>query len=63
MKAIEAAVMSKLKAQRGQEEALALWKVLCAAYERSGVDGVQEHLDGLCRLPEDDEEAAEEVEP
>jgi hypothetical protein len=63
MKAIEAAVTSRLQAQRGQEEAMALWKWLWAAYERNGVEGAQEHLDGLLQLPDEDDGAAEEVEP
>jgi len=63
MKAIEAAVTSKLQAQRGHEEALALWKALWSAYEHGGVEGAQEHLDGLRQVPGDDDGAAEEVEP
>lgn len=62
MKAIEAAVISKLQAQRGQEEALALWKALWAKYERDGVEGAQAHLEGLLRLPDEDDGAAEEGE-
>ncbi len=63
MKAIEAAVTSKLQAQRGQEEALALWKALWAAYQRGGVENAQAHLDGLRQLPDEDDGAAGEVEP
>lgn len=63
MKAIEAAVMSKLQAQRGQEEAVALWKALWSAYERGGAEGAQQHLEGLRQLPDEDDGAAEEVEP
>jgi hypothetical protein len=63
MKAIEEAVRSHLQSQRGQEEALALWKALWAAYERGGVEGAQEHLDGLRQLPDEDDDAAEEIEP
>ncbi|WP_437618567.1 hypothetical protein [Sorangium sp. So ce1151] len=60
MKTIEAAVTSKLRAQRGHEEALALWKALWAAYESGGVEGAQAHLDGLCELPENGDDADEE---
>jgi hypothetical protein len=63
MKAIEAAVTSKLQAQRGQEEALALWKALWAAYELGGVENAQAYLDGLRPPPGEDDGAAEEVEP
>jgi hypothetical protein len=63
MKAIEAAVTSKLRAQPGHEEALALWTAIWAAYERGGVEGVQEHLDGLLQPPDEDEDRTEEVEP
>ncbi len=62
MKPIEASVMSKLQAQRGQEEAVALWNALWSAYERGGVEGAQEHLDGLRQLPDEDDGAAEEAE-
>jgi len=62
MKAIESAVTSKLQAQRGQEEAQALWKALWAAYEGGGVEGAQQHLDGLRQLPGEDDGASEEVE-
>jgi hypothetical protein len=63
MKAIGAAVTSKLQAQRGQEEAVALWEALWAAYQRGGGEGAEEHLALLRQLPGEDDGTAEEVEP
>ena len=60
---IEAAVTAELEAQRGQEEAVALWKARWAAYQRAGVEGAQGHLDQLLRQPDAEGSARREVEP
>ena len=58
MKAIDSTVSAKLQAQRGQAEALAIWKELWAAYEREGGGGVEAYLADLLELP--GEEAGDE---
>ena len=51
MKAIDSTVSAKLQAQRGQAEALAIWKELWAAHERAGGAGVEAYLADLLELP------------
>ncbi len=51
---LEKAVAAKLAAQRGQEEAAALWKTLWSAYEKGGVEGAQTFLGDLLDHPDDD---------
>jgi hypothetical protein len=58
MKAIDSSVTAKLHAQRGQDDALALWKELWAAFEAGGVDAAREYVDGLIDLGDDGEGAA-----
>ena len=60
MKPIVSTVTAKLQAQRGQAEALAIWQMIWAAYEREGVEGTEAYLAGLLELPgEDDHEDVE----
>jgi hypothetical protein len=56
---LEKAVAAKLAAQRGHEEAAALWKKLWAAYEKGGVDGAQDLLADLFDSPDDGDDAEE----
>jgi hypothetical protein len=55
MGAIDEAVTAKLRAQRGQDDALALWRELWAAYEAGGVDAAAALLEARLHLPGDDE--------
>ena len=55
---LEKTVAAKLAAQRGQEEAAALWKKLWSAYEKGGVEEAQAFLGDL--LDDPDDEAARE---
>ncbi len=57
---LEKTVAAKLAAQRGQEEAAALWKKLWSAYEKNGVEGAHAFLGDLLDAP-DDEDSAEDA--
>jgi hypothetical protein len=52
--AIDEAVTERLSAQRGQADALALWRELWAAYEAGGPEAAQALLDGKLELPDDE---------
>jgi hypothetical protein len=62
-KPIDATVTAKLQAQRGQGEALALWRELWAAYEREGVEGAEAWLARLLELPGEGPQARREEGP
>jgi hypothetical protein len=49
---LDEAVAAKLAAQRGNEEAAALWKRLWAAHEKGGAEGVEALLGGLLESPD-----------
>ena len=53
MKSLDKAVAERLAAQPGQEEAVALWKKVWAAFESGGAEGAQECLAGLITDPRD----------
>jgi hypothetical protein len=53
---IDDTVQSKLKAQRGSEDTLALWRKLWAAYADGGPDGAAELLETLVAVPGGTEE-------
>lgn len=54
---LEKTVAAKLAAQRGQEDAAALWKTLWSAYEKGGVEGAHELLGDILDLPDEDDAA------
>lgn len=56
---LEKAVAAKLAAQRGHDDAAALWKKLWTAYEKAGAEAAQALLEELREAPEDGEEAKE----
>ena len=56
LNAIDQTVQAKLKAQRGHEEALALWLELWAAYAEGGPDGAAALLEKLRSEPRGAEE-------
>ncbi|HET9597960.1 MAG TPA: hypothetical protein VFP65_20400 [Anaeromyxobacteraceae bacterium] len=47
---LEKVVAAKLAAQRGNEDAAALWKEIWSAYERGGAEGARVLLDGLLEI-------------
>jgi hypothetical protein len=49
---LDTAVAAKLAAQRGNEDAAALWKKLWAAHEKGGAEGVEALLSELLESPE-----------
>lgn len=53
---IDEAVQLKLRAQRGSEDALALWRKLWAAYADGGPEAAAELVEKLVAVPADDEE-------
>lgn len=53
---LDKAVAAKLAAQRGNEDAVALWKKLWASHEKGGAEGVEALLDELIESPEDERE-------
>jgi hypothetical protein len=53
---LDKAVAAKLAAQRGNEDAAALWKKLWAAHEKAGVEGVEALLGQLLESPDAGEE-------
>lgn len=53
---LDKAVAAKLAAQRGNEDAAALWKKLWAAHEKAGVEGVEALLGELLESPVAQEE-------
>jgi hypothetical protein len=59
---IEKAVKAKLAAQRGGEEAAALWKGLWALYEQGGAGAVEIGLRELRELPDGADADAQEDE-
>jgi hypothetical protein len=52
--AIDQAVSSRLEGKRDQEEALALWKRLWAAFEAGGAEQARELLTGQLESPGDE---------
>lgn len=50
MKAIDVAVTAKLGAQRGQEEALALWREIWAAFEAGGPEQAEACVETLLNV-------------
>jgi hypothetical protein len=55
MKAIDSSVTAKLHAQRGQDDALALWKELWAAFEAGGSEGAEVYIDSLIDVGDDED--------
>jgi hypothetical protein len=49
---LEKAVAAKVAAQRGNEDAAALWRRLWSAYEQRGAEGVEALLGELLESPE-----------
>ena len=59
MKAIDVTVTAKLGAQRGQDEALALWREIWAAFEAGGAEQAEAHVETLLgRADSTDEEGS-----
>jgi hypothetical protein len=58
---LEQYVAAKLAAQRGNEDAAALWKRLWAAYEKGGEDGARELLGELLDDPEAKDDRPEDA--